>query len=41
MAFKPNYAVCNALIATAQRRHGARRKKERERKNLRNAKPNA
>ena len=33
--------VCNALIATVQRRHGASKNRERERKNLRNAKPNA
>jgi len=33
--------VCNALNATAQRRHGVNKNRERERKNLRNAKPNA
>ena len=33
--------VCNALIADVQRRHGANKNRERERKNLRNAKPNA
>jgi hypothetical protein len=33
--------ACNALIASVQRRHGASKNRERERKNLRNAKPNA
>ena len=33
--------VCNALIANVLQRHGASKNRERERKNLRNAKPNA
>ena len=33
--------VCNALIADVQLRQGANKNRERERKNLRNAKPNA
>ena len=33
--------VCNALIATVQRKHGPRKNRKTEKKNLRNAKPNA
>ncbi len=39
--FSRRITVCNAPIATVQRRHGERKNSEKERKNLRNAKPSA